>query len=154
MLKSFLPSFTLLFPYIFPSSQCLDPYRLLPHVFFHPISQTLTKVNQRSILHEVIVSKPFLSSILSFSPWHPMLLFYPLLLFAWLSPTFLYICLLLTRQEELNVSLSHLLHCLTFLVFHRLNIFYRHFHMFLELHFFFSFSRNLLNRHPYFCKAR
>lgn len=116
------------------------------HVFFHLISQTLTNVNQGRILHNVNLPKPFLSSILSFSPWHPMLFFTLCCCFVCSLPTFLYFCLLLILLDQAGRTecLSPICYTVShFLAFYRLNIFYRHFNIFLKI-LFFSFSRILL----------
>lgn len=167
MLKSFLPSFTLLLPYIFPSLYCLDPNRLLPRVFFHLVSQTLTEVNQGSTLHEVNIPKPYIPSIFTFSLWHPMLSAFFYFFFRSFLPfaaAAFALCSLFctvlsywsyqTKQEEVSISFSHLLCCLSlfwyFTDYTHSTIFFIYFYSYI----FFSSSRNVQVIGTHFRKAR
>lgn len=101
VLKSFLPSFTLSLPHILPSLYCLDPSRLLPHVYFstqfprhwqmwtkEAFCTTLTYLN-----HFFLPFTLFLHGTLCF--------FFTLCCFCvWSLPTFLYFCLLLILSDR------------------------------------------------------
>lgn len=124
VLKYFLTSFTLLLPHILPSSYCLDPSRLLPHMYFSTQFprhwQMWTKEAFCTILTYLSHFFPpftlFLHGILC------LFFFFTLCCcFVWSLPTFLYFCLLLIpldragRTECLSLPFATL--SLTFLCF-------------------------------------
>lgn len=116
-------------------------------------------MNRGSTLHKVNIPKPYISSIFSFSLWHPTLsacfLFFsphPLLLlhllFAHFSVHFSPADPIRpSRKKYLFLTFSML--SLPFLVFYRLYTFYHHFHIFLQLCIFLLLQKHAGYRHPF-----